>query len=79
MTAKVTNLEKIMRDSSPSRDVEIEVVVKRSTERAILVNFGVKEEVWVPKSQINDFCGENVEEATSIFIPEWLATEKGMV
>ena len=61
------------------RDVEIEVVVKRSTDRAILVNFGVKEEVWIPKSQINDYTGDEVEEATSIFIPEWLAIEKGMV
>jgi hypothetical protein len=62
-----------------AKDVEIDVVVKRSTDRAILVNFGVPQEVWIPKSQINDFTGDEVEEATSIFIPEWLAIEKGMV
>jgi hypothetical protein len=68
-----------MRNSSPNRDVEIAVVVKRSTERAILVNHGVREEVWVPKSQINDFVGDDIDTAESIWIPEWLATEKGMV
>jgi hypothetical protein len=65
----------------PSREIEIAVVVKKCTDRAILVNFGVKEEVWIPKSQVLDWCGsEEVDyNTTSIFIPEWLATEKGMV
>lgn len=59
--------------------VEIAVVVKRSTDRAILVNHGVPEEVWIPKSQVSDFTGDSVEEAESIFIPAWLAQEKGMI
>jgi hypothetical protein len=67
--------------SRPSREVEISVVVKKCTDRAILVNFGVKEEVWIPKSQILDWAGsEEVDyNTTTLIIPEWLATEKGMV
>lgn len=63
--------------------VEIAVVVKRTTIKAILVNHGVPEEVWVPKSQIEDWTDGPDDEpgygTTSIFIPEWLAIEKGMV
>ncbi len=63
--------------------IEIAVVVKRTTERAILVNFGAPEEAWIPKSQISDYCDGPDDEpgygTTSIFIPEWLAIEKGMV
>lgn len=63
-----------------ARQIEIDVVVKRSTEKAILVNFGVPKEEWIPKSQISDFTSDDdIDTATSIFIPEWLATEKGMV
>ncbi len=72
-----------MRNSSPSPIIEVEVVVRRVTDKAILVNHGVPEEVWVPKSQISDWS-DGPDDApgygtTSIFIPEWLATEKGMV
>lgn len=68
-----------MRNSSPQREVEIEIVVKRSTDRAILVNHGVPKEEWVPISQISDYIGDSVHTAESIFIPEWLAHEKGMI
>lgn len=65
---------------SGNEQIEIEVFVLRSTEKAIQVTIGTKETFWVPKSQISDFTSdEGVETATSIFIPEWLATEKGMV
>jgi hypothetical protein len=72
-----------MRESKTSSIIEIAVVVKHTTAKAILVNFGVKEEVWIPKSQISDWCDGPDDEpgydTTSIFIPEWLAIEKGMV
>lgn len=61
------------------REVEIAVVVKRETEKAILVNFGVRDEVWVPKSQISDWSEDGDGSTSSIFIPEWLAKEKGMI
>ncbi len=68
-----------MRNSSPARQVEIDCVVRRSTDKAILINIGTPDDVWVPKSQVSDYCGESLETAESIFIPEWLATEKGLV
>jgi hypothetical protein len=58
-------------------------VVKRTTEKAILINFGAPQEVWIPKSQIADWCEGPDDEpgygTTGIFIPEWLAIEKGIV
>lgn len=64
-------------------DIEIEVRVTRVTDKAILVDHGGKEEVWIAKSQISDWC-DGPDSApgmgtTSIFVPEWLATEKGLV
>lgn len=58
-------------------DVEISVEVKIETPRALLVFDGQKD-VWIPKSQIKDQCEENGK-ITSIFISEWLATEKGLI
>lgn len=63
---------------TPVQMVEVSVVIKRETEKAYLVNHGVSEEVWIPKSQIDDYTEENGA-ITSVFIPEWLAEEKGMV
>ena len=64
-------------------EVEVEVVVRRVTTAAILVNHGVPKEVWLPKSQISDWCDGPDDEpgygTTSVFLPEWLAIEKGLV
>ena len=62
-----------------AKDVEIQVATHRTTDAAILVEFGGEENVWIPKSQISDYTGDDIDHAESIFIPEWLATEKGMV
>jgi len=35
-------------------------------------------QVWIPRSQIHDYCEEKGK-VTSIFITEWLATEKGLI
>lgn len=61
-----------------SKDIEIAVIVKGETKAALFVEYGGKEEAWVPKSQISDQCEENGK-ITSIFIPEWLALKKGMI
>jgi hypothetical protein len=61
-----------------SNDVEIEVEVRAETPKALLVYNG-STEVWVPKSQIRDQCENDLGTITSIFISEWLATEKGLV
>lgn len=57
--------------------VEIDVEVIAETGKAMLVNDGEKQ-VWIPISQIKDQCEENGK-ITSIFITEWLATEKGLI
>lgn len=57
------------------KDIEIEVDVRVETAMALKV-FDGRTEAWVPKSQIHDQCEENGK-ITSIFISEWLATEKG--
>ncbi len=59
--------------------IEIAVRVVRTTPKALLVDHGGKEEVWIPRSQISDYCGDSEDTATSIFVPEWLAIEKGLV
>lgn len=60
--------------------VEIECIVKIITERAVLINDG-KRDVWIPISQISDWVGGDEIDTSieSIFIPEWLAIEKGLV
>ena len=61
-----------------SKDVELEVEIRAETPKALLV-FDGRTEVWVPKSQIRDQCENDLGTITSIFISEWLATEKGLV
>ena len=59
--------------------VEIEVEIKVKTQKAVLVSDG-KTEVWIPLSQITDYTDEiEVGESITIFISEWLATEKGLL
>ncbi len=67
-------------------DVEIQVKVKHSSPKAYLCVIGegprCDEEEWIPKSKVSDYCADEVngeEVITSLFIPEWLATEKGLV
>jgi len=61
------------------KDVEIEIdSVKHETDLAILISVEDKE-YWIPKAIISDECRDDDDVLTSIFIPEWLATEKGLV
>jgi hypothetical protein len=63
--------------------IEIAVKVTVVTEKAIRVDHGGKEQVWIPKSQITDYSGGPDDGpgfgTTSIFIPEWLALDKGLI
>lgn len=62
-----------------SRDaVEIAVEVRRETPAAYLV-FDGKTEVWIPKSQVSDHSESHAGEIETIFIPEWLAYDKGLI
>jgi hypothetical protein len=59
------------------KDIEIAVEVRMETEKALKI-FDGKTECWIPKSQIKDQCEEKGQ-ITSIFITEWLASEKGLI
>lgn len=60
-----------------SKDIEISVEVRAETPKALLV-FDGNAEVWIARSQIHDQCEEKGQ-ITSIFITEWLATQKGLI
>lgn len=62
-----------------SKVVEIECVVRRQTNKAYLIDFGANEDVWVPRSQISDESEPGSDGVMSIFIPEWLAIDKGIL
>ena len=59
---------------------EVECVVKRRTEKAILIETeDGEDDLWIPKSQIEEWDEEIPnKEIDSIVIPLWLAIEKGL-
>lgn len=66
--------------------VEINCRVIQETERAYLIEagHGRQRELqhWIPKSQVDDYCADQKdgwEVITSVFIPVWLANEKGLI
>lgn len=63
------------------REIELAVRVRTVTEKAMLVSNDGETYVWVPKSQITDWSGSEELDmrVETIFLPEWLATEKGLV
>lgn len=63
-----------------SKMIEISCEIRAITPKAYLVYDGKVEE-RVPISMVDDYCkdGENDLTITSIFIPEWLAEEKGFI
>ncbi len=60
--------------------VDVEIKRNRPNEDAVLVSDG-DQDVWIPRSQIKDQEDDDLEEGedTSIWIPEWLAINKGLV
>lgn len=67
--------------ASPTEVVEIACEVKRQTDKAWLVFDGARE-VWIAKSQISDYVEEQGligTKVTSVFVPLWLAHEKGLI
>lgn len=63
--------------SKDSDTIEVEVELRGGTDKAIKVSNG-KIEAWIPRSQITDEC-EDKGRLISIFIPTWLAHEKGLI
>lgn len=64
--------------ATKSMTVEINVSVHARTDKAFLVDNGNGHRVWVPRSQISDHTGDD-ESPESIFVPTWLAYEKGLI
>ena len=67
--------------ASPTEVVEIQCEVKWATEKAWLIFDGVRE-VWIATSQISDQVDEPGmfgTKVTSIFVPLWLARDKGLI
>lgn len=61
-----------------SEIIEVDVEVTAFTELAIQVLDLHDNKVWIPRSQIDDYSGEDNNPET-IFITQWLAEEKGLV
>lgn len=60
-------------------DIEIEVEVINHTPMAIQVeNENTSRKPWIPKSVISDYTGKDKDNAESIFLPEYIAEEKGL-
>lgn len=56
---------------SDVREISFTTVIQE-TEKAYLILFG-KEQVWLPKSQVEMYEGDRV-----VVVPDWLAEEKGL-
>jgi len=64
----------------PNEPIEIACEVRRQTDKAWLI-FDGDQEVWLPRSQIKDTVEQSGlfgRKITSIFVPAWLALEKGL-
>lgn len=57
--------------------VDIACVLKHETAAAYLVDDGINEALWLPKSQVE--LWEDARQGTMVTLPEWLALEKGMI
>ena len=67
--------------ASPTETVEIPCEIRKHTDKALLVYDGARE-VWIARSQITDLVEEQGlidKRITSIFVPLWLAREKGLI
>lgn len=59
-------------------DIEIAVEIIHRTEKAFMVKNLKDQNVWIPRSQISDYMGDE-DSPETIFIPQWLAEEKELV
>ncbi len=53
--------------------IEISATVEHETQKAILIDAGLKEKVWLPKSQCE------INDDGTISMKEWLAKDKGLI
>ena len=59
--------------SGKSDIIDVAAIIHHETDKAFLVDAGGEEKVWLPKSQVED-NGDG-----TFAMPEWLATEKGLI
>lgn len=64
--------------TSKMSDIEIDVEIIATTPNAIYVENLKGDGSWIPRSQISDYSGSE-EKPDSIFIGEWLATQKDLI
>lgn len=57
--------------------VDISVIVRHETDKAVLVDHGGEEPIWLPLSQIE--IEPNHDGTHTVTLPEWLATGKEMI
>lgn len=62
---------------SNDNTVDLEVVIKRETDKAYLIDHGGEEEVWMPKSQVREI--EKKGRTVVLTVTEWIANEKGLI
>lgn len=59
-------------------EIEIAVAEVINREKSYGI-YNLKDElIWIPKSQVSDYCGEE-DNPETIFIPEWLAIKKDLI
>ena len=62
-----------------SNIIDIDGAIEARTARAVLFHTGDKSEaVWLPKSQI-EICETAFDGIFTVSMPEWLATDKGLI
>ncbi len=57
--------------------IVLEGTVIHSTDSAVLFDFGHTEEVWIPKSQMEDWPDDGF--TGEVMVYEWIAHEKGLI
>lgn len=65
--------------SRGSEQIELELFWKHETAGAYLVTNDDDEDLWLPKSQVDQEEGAVLGTPTTFLVPEWLAIEKGLV
>ena len=59
--------------------IELKVLKKHETEKAVLVENLKEKDVWIPKSQIEIDYEDEETSLIDIQIPEWLAIDKELL
>ncbi len=62
-----------------SEPVEISCQIVRETQSAYLIDAGLKEDVWIPRSQVSEITEPDKKGLVEVSMPEWLAKEKDLI